>query len=320
MKPPPSPEFWARSGLASDLLQPFAWGYAAAGAAQRALTTPWQASVPVLCVGNIVAGGAGKTPVALSLAQRLIARGRQPHFLTRGYGGRLAGPVAVDPATHDAQAVGDEPLLLVRVAPTWVARDRVAGARAASAAGAKLIVMDDGFQNPSLAKTLSLLVIDGGYGLGNGRLIPAGPLREKLSSALARADAIVLVGEDETQLLPSLAGRTVLRARLAPAGAPTQGPYIAFAGIGRPDKFFRTLEEAGAQLVGRAAFADHHLYRDAELRGLEDTAKAAGARLITTAKDAVRLPPAWRHRIAVLEVEISWQDATLDRLLERLGG
>ena len=320
MKPPPLPEFWARPGLASDLLQPLAWGYAAAGAAQRAFITPWQASVAVLCVGNIVAGGAGKTPVALSLAQRLIARGRRPHFLSRGYGGRLVGPVAVDAKGHDAAAVGDEALLLAQVAPTWLARDRPAGARAAIAAGAGLIIMDDGFQNPSLAKTLSLLVIDGAYGVGNGRLLPAGPLRETLASALVRADAIVLLGEDETKLLPALAGKPVLRARLVPVGKVSPGPYLAFAGIGRPEKFFRTLEDAGARLVARAGFADHHVYRDAELRDLDERAKAAGAQLITTAKDAVRLSPAWRARVAVLEVEIAWQDTALDKFLERLFG
>jgi tetraacyldisaccharide 4'-kinase len=319
MKPPPAPDFWTRPGLVAQLLEPLAWANEAAGGVRRALTRPWRAGVPVLCVGNLVAGGAGKTPVVLSLARIFSERGRHPHLLSRGYGGSEAGPLAVDPQRHGAAEVGDEPLLLARAAPTWIARDRVFGARAAIAAGAGLIVMDDGFQNPGLAKDVSLLVIDGAYGVGNGRVIPAGPLRERVPAALKRADAVVLMGEDETGILALLGQMPVLRARLVPAGPPLAGPVIAFAGIGRPQKFFRTLAETGASLVARHAFADHHVFTETELARLAAEAEKAGATLVTTAKDAVRLPPAWRARVAVLDVEVQWRDnAALDAVLARV--
>jgi len=320
MKTLPAPEFWARPGLTANLLAPLAWAHAAAGAARRAWARPFRAQVPVLCVGNIVAGGAGKTPVALDLAHRLAARGARPHLLSRGYGGSAVGPLAVDLGRHDAAMVGDEALLLARAAPSWVSRDRVAGARAAVAAGAGVIVMDDGFQNPALAKDVSLLVIDGAYGIGNGSVIPAGPLREPVAGALARADAVVLMGEDETGMAARLRGRRVLEARLvAAAGAAPTGRFIAFAGIGRPEKFFRTAVEAGATLVARHGFPDHHRYTAAELARLGDEAERTGARLLTTAKDAVRLPPPWRARVTVLEIAVEWPDeAALDALLGRL--
>jgi tetraacyldisaccharide 4'-kinase len=314
MPPLSAPEFWTRGGararLASHLLQPLALGHWAAGAARRALARPFHAPVPVVCVGNVVAGGAGKTPVAMSLAHMATGRGLNPHILSRGYGGRISGPIAVDPARHDARAVGDEPLLLAGVAPTWIARDRVAGARAAAAAGAGIIILDDGFQNPLLAKDRSLLVVDGGYGFGNGRVIPAGPLREPVAAALARADAVVLLGEDEAHLLPQLGATPVLRATLAPVGGEElrEARVVAFAGIGRPEKFFRTLEALGAKLAARHAFADHHLWREDELLRLGAEAERFHARLVTTEKDWVRLPLAWRRRIAALKVAILWQD------------
>lgn len=320
---PPTPEFWARDGLVPRLLQPLAWGFAAAGAARQAWTRPWRAPVPVICVGNLMAGGAGKTPVAIALARRLRARGHAVHLLSRGYGGSLAGPVVVDRTRHDAAQVGDEPLLLAEAAPCWVARDRVAGAKAAIAAGAKLLLLDDGLQNPTLAKDLSLLVIDGEYGLGNGRVLPAGPLREPLPSGLARADAVVLMGEDRTGVTPLLGVKPVLRARLVPenAGAFAGRPVVAFAGIGRPAKFFATLTGLGAHVAARHAFADHHRYRADELRRMLAEAEAAHALLVTTAKDAARLPGEWRARVAVLSVAAAFDDvAALDRLIDGIGG
>lgn len=306
--------------MTARLLQPLAWCYAAAGSARRHLTRPQHAPVPVICVGNLVAGGAGKTPVALSLARRLQRRGLNPHFLSRGYGGEFAGPLKVDPSRHRAADVGDEPLLLAAAAPTWVSRDRVAGAYAAAAAGAGLLIMDDGFQNPSIAKDLALVVIDGGYGFGNRHVMPAGPLREPIATGLARADAAILVGEDACDAASALGATPVLRARLLPTGGETwRGrPVIAFAGIGRPAKFFATLEELGARIVARRGFPDHHPYAEAELRALAREAEAAGARLVTTEKDAARLAPEWRDKLAVLAVEIAWQDeAALDALLTR---
>src|SRR5579864_4492798 len=266
MPPLATPEFWARRGLVSSLLQPLAWAYAAAGAARWHWTRAAAAPVPVICVGNLVAGGAGKTPVVLSLARRLIAEGRRVHILSRGYGGRLAGPVAVDPLRHGAGDVGDEALLLAEAAPTWIARDRAAAAERAAAAGASLLLLDDGFQNPTLAKDFSLVVVDGQFGVGNGRVLPAGPLREPLGSGLARADVVVLMGDDRAGVTSLLAGKTVLRARLLPenAAAFAGRAVVAFAGIGRPAKFFASLEEVGARLAARHAFPDHHPYRAAE--------------------------------------------------------
>ncbi|MGH7076077.1 MAG: tetraacyldisaccharide 4'-kinase [Stellaceae bacterium] len=314
------PDFWSRPGLVPSLLQPAAELFAAMGAARRAMIVPWQAPVPVICVGNLVLGGAGKTPVVASLARLLRASRRNPHILSRGYGGSAAGPLRVDPACQDAAEVGDEPVLLAREAPVWVARDRAAGARAAVEAGADCLLLDDGFQNPSLIKNFSLLVIDGAYGLGNGRVVPAGPLREPAASGLGRADAIVVMGEDRANIAPRLTP-PVFEARLAPVnGADFAGrEVIAFAGIGRPEKFFATLADAGAKIVGRHAFSDHHRYRDAELHRLRDAAAAQGAVLVTTEKDRVRLPPAWQAAIASLEVRVAWHDeAMLMQHLERV--
>ncbi|HZL60470.1 MAG TPA: tetraacyldisaccharide 4'-kinase [Stellaceae bacterium] len=319
--PARAPEYWRRGGALAALLGPLSALYGAGGALRSRFAKPFRAAVPVICVGNVVAGGAGKTPVVISLARMLAARGLRAQCLTRGYGGSLKGPVRVDPQRHDAAEVGDEPLLLARVAPTWVARDRRAGALAAQTAGARAILMDDGLQNPALAKDLSLLAIDGAYGLGNGRIMPAGPLRESLKRSLARADAVVLVGADETGLLPRLLNKPVVQAELRPT-APEQvrgRRFFAFAGIGRPEKFLRSLVEAGAAIAGSRAFADHHRYRESELAALADAAERTGATLITTEKDWLRLPPPWRGRVETLPVEIVWRDdRALGALLERV--
>lgn len=317
-----APDFWQSDGIASRLLVPAAAVYGALAGLRMAHAKPTRAPLPVLCVGNLVAGGAGKTPVALSLGARLRARDIAVAFLTRGYGGRLKGPVQVDPARFDARLVGDEALLLARVAPCWVAADRLAGARAAAAAGAQLVIMDDGFQNPWLAKDLSLLVIDGEVGFGNRRLIPAGPLREPLAQAFARADALVLLGEDRADIGSLLPPRLpLLHARIEPdsSGEALRGrAVVAFAGIGRPAKFFATLAALGCDLVGRHEFADHYLYRVHDLLLLADKADKLGAILVTTAKDAVRLPESMRAMVAILSVEVVWRDqAALERLLER---
>jgi tetraacyldisaccharide 4'-kinase len=290
------------------------------GRLRRRMTSPQTVPAPVICVGNLVAGGAGKTPVALALGERLRVQGAAVHFLSRGYGGRARGPLRVDPDRHTAAEVGDEPLLLARTAPTWVARDRVSGATAAVQAGAQLIVMDDGFQNPSLKKDLSLLVIDGGYGFGNGRVMPAGPLREPLADGLARADAVVLIGPDqcgvEAMLPPSL---PLLRAVLAPVSAALAGrKVLAFAGIARPEKFFATLQSMGCHIAAQRAFPDHHPYREEEITALIEAAQHADAVPVTTEKDAARLPPAFKSRIETLPVALRWRDeGAVDRLLSR---
>ncbi len=315
-----APAFWSGASALSTLLMPLGAVYAAAGRLRRLAAHPAKPPVPVVCVGNLVAGGAGKTPVALSLARHMIERGVAVHFLSRGYGGRLKGPVRVDPEQHDAGQVGDEPLLLAAAAPCWVAADRAAGARAAAAAGAQAIVMDDGHQNPALAKAVSVVVIDGGTGFGNGRVIPAGPLREPVAEGLARADAVVLLGEDRSgvaRLLPP--GLPLLRGRLAPTGqarALEGETVLAFAGIGRPEKFFETLRALGCRLADSRAFPDHHAYGRAEVQAIVDDAAAAGALPVTTAKDAVRLPPDFRAQVTVIEVAVEWRDpAPIDRIL-----
>ncbi len=311
-----APEFWAKPGLLSGLLLPLAWGHSALGAARRRFSHSWRASVPVLCVGNLVVGGAGKTPVSLSLARIMTEAGISPHILSRGYGGSLGGPLRVDPARHSAAEVGDEPLLLAQAAPTWIGRDRVASARAAIAAGARILLLDDGFQNPALHQDVALVVVDGAYGLGNGRVIPAGPLREPVECGLARAQAVVLMGAPQASL--ALADKTVLRARLAPRGSDDfkNKKVVAFAGIGQPRKFFETLREIGAELAATHAFADHHPYRDTELARLAAEASEQDAALVTTEKDAVRVEPAWRQRLCVLKVEVEWEDtAALMRVL-----
>ena len=318
-----APDFWRSGGWRARALAPAAALYAAAAAARGRRARPLPAPLPVLCVGNLVAGGAGKTPAAMAVAARLAGRGRAPHLLTRGYGGAERGPLRVDPARHDSARVGDEAPLLARAAPTWVARDRAAGAAAAHAAGAGVLVLDDGHQNRRLAKTLSLVAVDGGYGFGNGRLLPAGPLREPVEEGLARADAVLIVGEDRAGVRRQLpAGRPVVEARLAPgpgSEAVAGRPVVAFAGIGRPGKFFETLESLSCTLLGAHAFADHHRFREHEVLALADKAVKLGAVLTTTAKDAQRLPRTVRALPVILEIDLAWNDeAAIDSLLDRL--
>jgi tetraacyldisaccharide 4'-kinase len=287
------PPFWWRApGVEAALLAPLAALYGAV-AGRRLARGGQRATVPVLCIGNPTLGGAGKTPMALAMARILKDMGERPALLSRGYGGRLRGPVQVV-AQHRAAVVGDEPLLLARAAPTIVARDRVVGARAAVAAGASAIVMDDGFQNPSLAKDVSILVVDG-RGVGNGRVFPAGPLRAPFAAQLARADALVLTGHPKgSWQLPAETTRIpVFNAKLVPDAdivARLKGRRVlAFAGIGSPDKFFATLEDAGIAVAARRSFADHHRYSAAEARDLCEAAARDGLTLVTTEKDLVRI-------------------------------
>lgn len=265
---------------------------------------------PVLCLGNFTLGGAGKTPAALALADILRDLGARPAFLSRGYGGRLPGPVAVDPARHGAADVGDEPLLLARCAPAVVARDRVAGAALCAAGGADVIVMDDGLQNPSLAKDLALAVVDAGAGIGNGLPFPAGPLRAPLADQWAHVAGLILVGDGPGEAVAEAAlrhGLPVHRARLAAEpGALAGRRVLAFAGIGRPQKFFATVRESGADVAATRAFPDHHPYAAGDLAALAAEAARLGADLVTTEKDAVRLPAAFAAR--VLSVRLRFRD------------
>ncbi len=315
-----APAFWQSDGPIPALLSPLARVYAAATAA-RVARPGWRAPVPVICCGNATAGGAGKTTLALDLGARLASRGIPLAFLSRGYGGRAPGPLRVEPGRNDSRTVGDEALLLAGVAPTYVAAHRAAGARMALAAGARMLVMDDGLQNPSLAKDFSILVIDGADAFGNGRVIPAGPLREPIAAAAARCQAAVLIGDDArgaAKALPS--SLPVLRAALESVteGLPRR-PLFAFAGIGRPEKFFATLEAAKFAIPGRREFPDHHPYSDRELRALLDAAARLGATPVTTPKDAVRLPPWVRDSILVAGVRLVWEEpAIIETMLDRL--
>ena len=300
-----APSFWWQApGTAAALLAPAAALYGAVAAA-RLRQRGEQAGTPVVCVGNPTVGGSGKTPTAITLAQLLIDAGERPFLLSRGYGGRLAGPVRVDPQHHRADDVGDEPLLLARVAPTIIARERVAGAGAARAAGAGVIVLDDGFQNPSLAKDLSILVIDARRGIGNGLVFPAGPLRAPLTAQLDRAQAVLLIGDGPATSVTRDAearGLAVFRGRLVPDAASVaalkDARALAFAGIGDPEKFFATLTDAGVDVVIRRGFPDHHRFTPEEAAALVAEAERTGLSLMTTEKDFTRL--AHKQRLSAL--------------------
>ncbi len=289
------PPFWWQPGT-GGLLEPMALIYGAVAAARMSLRGR-RAGVPVICLGNLTVGGAGKTPAALAVAQLLRAARERPFFLSRGYGGRLAGPVRVNPAVHRAADVGDEPLLLAQLAPTVVARDRVAGAQFGQYAGASVIVMDDGLQNPALAKDLGIIVVDGGRGIGNGRVIPAGPLRAPLGAQLRHAQALLVVGPSDgaADVIRGAeqCGLKIFHARLEPdraiLAAIGKRKVLAFAGIGHPDKFFATLTEAGVTIAERVGFDDHHRFTAAQAQDLLARARAANLMLVTTEKDLVRL-------------------------------
>ncbi len=311
-----APAFWDHDGALAQALAPLGHLYALGARCRRQAATPWRAPKPVICVGNLTVGGAGKTPTAIAIARRLTLAGRKPVLVSRGYRGRLAGPVRVDPSVHSATEVGDEPLLLARAAATVVAKDRLAGIHAALDFGADSVVLDDGFQDPRLAHDLALVVVDGGAGFGNGRVIPAGPLREPVADGLARADAVIVVGDGDVAI-----DRPVLRARLVPDDASLRfrgRKVLAFAGIGRPEKFFATLAEIGADVVATRGFADHHAYdEDDAARLVEDAARQA-AEPVTTRKDWVRLPASAKPMISVIDVDLVFadEDAVARRLAE----
>jgi tetraacyldisaccharide 4'-kinase len=317
------PDFWNDDGrrgkLAKAALRPVGWAYAAAVRYKAANAKPYRSSAKVICVGNLTAGGTGKTPISIAIARALIERQRKVRIITRGYGGRVRGPAVVHPKADSASEVGDEALLLAAAAPVIVARDRAEGAKLAEQKGVDIIVMDDGHQNFTLAKDLSLIVVDSELGFGNGRILPAGPLREPVESGLARADAIVLTGDGEINF-PAF-DKPVLRAHLVPVDVlGLEGKrVIAFAGIGRPMKFFDTLRRLGADIVEEHAFPDHHVYSPDNMGKLRHQAHSGNAILITTEKDFVRLPPAQRLDVRYLPVRAMFEDLpALMALLDRV--
>jgi tetraacyldisaccharide 4'-kinase len=316
--------WWRKAGLASGLLTPAAAAYGAV-AARRMARPGARVKLPVLCVGNFTLGGTGKTPAALWLAKMLQDAGERPFCLSRGYGGSLSGPKLVDAHGDVAAQVGDETLLLARVAPTVVARDRPAGAQAAIAAGASVVVMDDGLQNSSLVKDFTIAVVDGRRGLGNGRVFPAGPLRAPLAAQLSSSDALLVIGDGEagrdigaTAALPLFHGRLVADA--AAAAALKARRVLAFAGIGDPDKFFATAEAAGIAVARRQAFPDHHCFSAEEAAELIMRAEHDGLALLTTAKDRARMAGepllvALAARVHVLPVALAVDEADALRKL-----
>jgi tetraacyldisaccharide 4'-kinase len=326
-----TPRWWyVRRGapmpLTRALLRPISWIWAFETARRIATGRPFDPGVPVICVGNLTMGGSGKTPVVRALARRLGGAKGEAQILTRGYGGRVKGPLLVSPDLQGAADVGDEALMMTADAPVWVARDRAAGAQAAATGGAQVIVMDDGHQNPAVRKALSLVVVDGEtrdreWPFGDGAVFPAGPMREPLAAGLARADAVILLlpadlDAADPALVALFAPKPVLIARLVPAGPPPTGPQLGFAGIGKPWKMERALKAAGCDLADFAPLPDHARYDERLLRFLAHRAETLGAGLLTSEKDWVRLPPAWRERVKAWPVEARFEDETaLDALL-----
>lgn len=323
------PSFWQtppdRPGWQARVLSPLAWAFAKATARRVAQAPKLVADVPVICVGNLNVGGTGKTPTVIALIEHL--RGRQVHVVSRGYGGSMGGPVQVDERRHTADQVGDEPLLIAAFAPTWVAKDRSAGVAAAQANGAEIIVMDDGFQNPTVAKTLGIVVVDAARGFGNGRVLPAGPLREPVSAGLARADILLTIGDPTAQghfgkvwrgslAVPRVKAQLeALRTGMDWAGL----RVLAFAGIGHPEKFFWTLRDLGAEIVRAEPLSDHQPLSETLMKRLEIEAAALSAQLVTTEKDAVRLPQSFRQKVLTLPVRLRLTDSqALDIALKRI--
>lgn len=289
-----TPAFWRSNGIAPSLLTPVAALYGAVAARRLRRTAP-RAALPTIVIGGLTAGGDGKTPLAMALARRLVVMGARPALLTRGYGrrNRNIAPAPVDPARHDARDVGDEALLLARVAPTIVCADRVASARLAVDLGATILLLDDGFHSRALAPDLALLAIDADYGAGNSLCLPAGPLRAPLDAQAAAADALVTIGDGaESARLAQRFDKIILHARLAPdpvvARTLAGARVVAFAGIARPEKFFKALRDLGAEVVATRAYADHHPFTAREIGDLKTLARVLDARLITTEKDAAR--------------------------------
>ncbi len=313
-----APEFWnykhgrAAAPFLRAVLTPLGLLYAKATASRIANTQSYDPGIPVISVGNATMGGTGKTPLTAYLLASFNRFDINAHSLSRGYGGSEKGPLKVS-FKHSYKQVGDEPLLLARHGTAWVSVGRDDGARAIKGAGGELIILDDAHQNPQIKKTLSFLVVDGEIGFGNERVFPAGPLREPVKAALSRTDAVILMlpfsgFKPDAELLDKLKPKPVIRAYLSPSNPPPQGKLFAFAGIGRPDKFFAALRRAGAELVDSLAFANHKPYSPEDIKNLLELAKEYDAQLITTEKDYVRLPKGFEKHVTSWPVSVRFED------------
>lgn len=317
-----TPEFWNNKGVASTALLPLAAIWAKATHLRDRLAKQVSADLPVICIGNLTAGGTGKTPLVSLLYDQLIEAGKSPVIMSRGYGGSQKGPLWVDGMLHTAADCGDEPLMLAEGRDVIIGRDRVLAAQAISNRGIHdIILMDDGLQHPYLAKDMTIGVFDGSAGIGNGRLLPAGPMRVAFDDGIASLDIAFINGDDEHDLTKAIDGRVPIMTGNVVAD-PTiiadlgDAPLLAFAGIGRPQRFFRTIEKVGGNIVQSLAFADHHPYTQSDLTRLQEDSIRLGASLITTQKDWIRLPSEWRERISFLP--ITMQTDAIDELLGQI--
>lgn len=327
MKPP---AFWHQKTCSSRVLAiglaPLGWIYGTLVQTRLKFGSTTKVSVPVICVGNITLGGTGKTPSVIYLVGLLRNLGYTPHILTRGYGGTLEGITQVDPEKHTATQVGDEPLLLAKQAPVWRGKDRVAAAHQAIKAGATILIMDDGLQNPSLYKDISLAIFDGTSQIGNGQIFPAGPLRQSLRSGLDLSDGAFLLNFDnddfQERLAELKADTNLFAGRVQSDARPESGQkYLAFAGIGVPEKFFKTLRELGYPLGQTISYPDHHLYTPADLQQLKEKASSNSLKLITTEKDAIKLPSVFLNNVDVVRITLNFanEEGMIRWLQDKLG-
>ena len=311
-----TPSFWKQKTFLSTLLLPLGWLYGGITTLRIRFSKPYHVACPVFCVGNITAGGTGKTPVSIALAEILKSMGKKPFFISRGYGGKLKG-VLVDEKKHTPFDVGDEPLLLAQTAPVVINPNRAEAAKLALQNGADCLIMDDGFQNPTLYKDFSFLVFDGAYGIGNGRVLPAGPLRESFESGVQRAQALIILGQD-TQNLAQKTKLPVLYGQIVPVSPQkNKKSVLAFAGIGHPEKFYRSLKACGFNVAATYDFPDHHFYEEAELDALVKEAKRHDWEIYTTSKDYVKISAKFKPMIKVLEIKVEFDNNHLKCLLKK---
>jgi len=300
-----TPQFWNKKGIISKVLLPLSFIYGAITQWRLKFSKPYHSSAKVICIGNITAGGVGKTPVALAMAEKYIKAGKKVFFVTRGYKGKLKN-ILVDLDKHTPQETGDEARLLAAVAPTIIAPERDKGAKLAESLGAEVIIMDDGFQNPKLYKDESWLIFDGATGVGNGYIIPAGPLRETLKNGEKRADYILIMGEDKTGLAAKCT-LPVYYGKIEPEPFELKNrKVLAFAGIGHPEKFYDTLKSLGYDVVISHNFSDHYAYKNGDVEALYKEAKDKGLALVTTEKDYVKLTKEDKKKVSVLKIRAVW--------------